>query len=154
MLRFPVSRRAPLLPLGAIAAALLLSGCEGKDDRPHTPLSQLTGESASGTAAVDSPGVSGAPSTTLSDASREALARGNEAMRAKKYDDALREYRAAVASSPHNAAPYFGIQMAARAMGNAALADSAARRIRALSPTGDSAQVDPHALPPGHPTVP
>lgn len=154
MRRFPVSPRARIVPLAAAAALLVFSACEGKDDQPHTPLSQLTGQSASGTTAADSPGVAGAPSTALSEASRSALTRGNEAMRAKKYDDALREYRAAAAASPHNAAPYFGIQMAARAMGNTALADSAARRIKALSPAGDSAQTDPHALPPGHPTVP
>ncbi len=154
MLRFPVSPRARLFPLLAAAALVVVSACDAKDEQPHTPLSQLTGQSASGTMAADSPGVAGAPSAALSDSSRRALTRGNEAMRAKKYDEALREYRAAAAGSPHNAAPYFGIQMAARAMGNAALADSAARRIRALSPAADSAQADPHALPPGHPTVP
>lgn len=152
MYRLPTLLGDRRLPLGALAAALALGAC-GKDEQPHTPLSQLT-QGAASTMASDSPTVAGAPSTSLTDAARQALARGNEAMRAKQYEEALNAYRAAAAASPHNAAPYFGIQMAARAMGNPALADSAGRRIRALSPGTDSAPADPHALPEGHPTIP
>ena len=130
--------RAPVA-LGAVV--LVLVACEGQDRGTRTPLGQA------GSAA-------GAPDTTLSAAAREQLAKGNEAFRAKKYADALSAYREAATLSPHHAAPYFGIQMAAKAMGNTALADSASRRIRALSPAvnpADSA-ADPHlAPPPAHP---
>lgn len=82
---------------------------------------------------------------------RQALDRGNAAYRARDYQGALRAYRDAAAASPDNIAPYYGIQMAARALGNAALADSAMRRIRSMS--SDTSGADPHALPQDHPRI-
>ena len=108
----------------------------GKDDAaPRVPL-----------------GAAGATTAATAGPMHAALERGNAAFRARDYEGALRAYReAAAAATPDNAAPYYGIQMAARAMGNTALADSAMTRIRAIS--GDSIGADPHALPSDHPRI-
>lgn len=94
---------------------------------------------------------------------------GNLAYREQRHVDAVAHYRDAAALAPENAAPWFGIYMAAIAMNDTALADSAMARVNALSanpsafeahanatkPAGapsDSAAPAPiHALPPGHP---
>lgn len=126
-----------------IAGAAAVVSCYAEDDKPRTPLGQMSADTR----------MPDRPAEALSAAAQSALARGNELYRAKKYEDALAAYREAAVASPHHAAPYFGIQMAANALGRRAVADSALRRIRALSPpvAGDSA--DPHALPPGHPST-
>lgn len=95
----------------------------------------------------------------LPPAARTALDSGNAAYRAKAYAQALTQYRAAVAAAPDEAAPYFGIYMAAVALHNAALADSASAEIR--SHTGgqmlsDSSLRHLHSgtgLPSSHPPV-
>jgi hypothetical protein len=66
----------------------------------------------------------------LPPAARVALDSGNAAYRAKAYPQALAQYRAAAAAAPDEAAPYFGIYMAAMALHNRALADSASTEIR------------------------
>jgi hypothetical protein len=146
----PTIVRAPRTSTVVIVAVVLaLAACERRDDAPRTPLDRMGSPSAgSGSGAA---GSSGRPVDSLNAEARAALARGNEAMRARRHRDALRAYREAAKAAPHNATSYFGIQMAARALGDSALADSAARLIRALSPPGDSTPLDPHALPPGHP---
>jgi hypothetical protein len=145
----PAIVRAPRTRLVAIAAMVLaLAACERRDEAPRTPLDRMGTPSAGTGAGAASPG---RPVDSLNAEAREALARGNEAMRAKRHREALLAYREAAKAAPHNATSYFGIQMAARALGDSALADSAARLIRALSPADDSTPVDPHALPPGHP---
>jgi hypothetical protein len=63
--------------------------------------------------------------SSLGTAARSALDRGNAEFRAGRYEVALTHYRSAVAASPGAAAPYFGMYMAAKKLGNAALADSA-----------------------------
>jgi hypothetical protein len=95
---------------------------------------------------------------------REALDRANAAYRAKKYAEALTGYRAAAAAAaPGEPAPYFGIYMAATALHNAPLADSAMTVIRASGSDGgdmltDSSLRDLHSrgstIPAGHPTIP
>jgi hypothetical protein len=86
-------------------------------------------------------------------ATRAALDAGNSAFRAKQYGIALSHYRLAAASSPGEAAPWFGVYMAAEAMHNPALADSAQAAIRERTggrAFGDSAVRALHAKPPAH----
>ena len=118
-----------------LVLALCLGAACGKDEgAPKVPLG-----AANGTTSANTP-------------VHAALDRGNAAFRAHDYEAALRAYREAAAAAPaDNAAPYYGIQMAAKAMGNTALADSAMLRIRAIS--GDTGRADPHALPTDHPRL-
>lgn len=94
---------------------------------------------------------------------RVALDSGNAAMRAKDYAGAIAQYRVAATGAPQHAAPWFGLHMAARAINDASLADSAMRMVQRL--TNDSATLPSHeevaaaampthgatVLPPGHP---
>lgn len=115
--------------------ALVLAAACSRDDGERIPL----GGADTGTAAG---------AATLSPAARASLEEGNVAFRAKRYDDALAAYRRAASQSPNDVAPLWGIQMAARAMNDAALADSAVARMRELSPeAAPAAGQDPHASP-------
>ncbi len=92
-------------------------------------------------------------------AARQALDSANAAYRAKAYPQALTEYRAAAAAAPNEAAPYFGIVMAATALHESAVADSASAVIRTLTQSGgqmlsDSALRQLHTAPRGHPPLP
>ena len=78
----------------------------------------------------------------LSPAARTALDSANAAFKAKDYDTALRHYRLAAAATPNHAAPWFGINMVARATHNQALADSAMTEVRKWSNT-----TNPHVMP-------
>lgn len=73
----------------------------------------------------------GAPA--LPPVTRAALDAGNKAYRAHQFALALGHYRLAALSAPSEAAPYFGIFMAAQALHDTALADSALAGIRARS---------------------
>lgn len=115
---------------------------------------------------MDSPAAGSVPSAeepALAGPAREALDRGNAAYRARSYTGALDAYRAAAAAAPGDAAPYFGIYMAAIALHDTVLADSAMRVIRAQRASGgdmltDSSLRDLHArgavVPKGHPPIP
>ena len=59
---------------------------------------------------------------------------GNASFRANRHPEALAFYRRAAAEVPGHAAPWFGAYMAARAMDDSALADSAMRMVRARAP--------------------
>lgn len=82
----------------------------------------------------------------LSPAAKAALDSGNAAYRDGKYEAALKHYRAAAKAAPAEAAPHFGIFMAAQRLGRTAEAAEAQKMINKLS--GDTAGVAPHALPP------
>lgn len=58
---------------------------------------------------------------------------GNVLFRAKKYDAALAQYRAAAALAPKHTAPLYGISMVGRAMNNQKLADSATAEMQKLT---------------------
>lgn len=73
---------------------------------------------------------------------RAHLDQGNTAYRAGRMDEALTHYRAAAAAAPGDAAPYFGIYMAATALHNKSLADSALAEIQARSGNGGQALTD------------
>ena len=80
------------------------------------------------------PAVPAAP--PLSAEARAALDSGNVAYRAGRYRDALALYRKVAADAPGDAAPYFGIYMAATKLGDHAVADSALTVIRQNTTTG------------------
>jgi tetratricopeptide (TPR) repeat protein len=144
ILMAPPTLTRPLAILAFACLTTLASACGKDDSGARVPLDQVGSQSGSQSAAGG----------TLSPEVRAALDRGNEAYRAKRYDEALTAYRDAAAAAPGDAAPYYGIQMAARALGRSALADSAAEKIRVLSPgSSTGGATDPHALPPDHPKI-
>jgi Flp pilus assembly protein TadD len=96
-------------------------------------------------AAAGSPGASAASASDLPASAQAALAAGNEAFRAARYDDALTEYNKAVLEAPTNAAPYYGVLMTAQKTGNTSLADSASAMIKKLS--GEDASIHNRAAP-------
>lgn len=112
--------RAVLLAV-TVAAALACS--EGKEPAPKTPLSEPTAQRGGGLTA----GFAG----TMSAEARVALDSGNALYRAKKYADALAQYRIAAQRAPEDPAPYFGIYMVAGATGNKRLEDTAQAALRA-----------------------
>lgn len=139
------------LPL-LLATLAPFAACDSSDDRAgRVPLG--TRETAAAVTAAES----------LDANARTRLSQGNVAFRAKRYPEALGFYREAAAAAPRSAAPLWGIQMAARALGDSALADSAVAAIRARSPDPRAVPgSDPHgapprtrgALPPDHPPLP
>ncbi len=64
---------------------------------------------------------------------------GNTAYRARDYSRALTHYRTAAARQPSLAAAWMGISMAQTALGNAAAADSAMKKVEQLAPGTTSA---------------
>jgi tetratricopeptide (TPR) repeat protein len=72
---------------------------------------------------------------------------GNAAYAAGAYEAALRHYREAVRLGPEHAAAWYGVQMAASALGLRPLADSAAERVQALSPSAPPGVHHPDAVP-------
>jgi Flp pilus assembly protein TadD len=72
--------------------------------------------------------------TELPTAAVAQLDSGNTAYRAKDYPRAIQHYRAATRIDSEQAAPWFGIYMAERALGNLAGADSALRRAQNVAP--------------------
>jgi hypothetical protein len=120
-----LSRRARrLFLLSALPPLVAAAGCNKPAQQSKTPLAQMTTGTADSTAN---------PHSTMSPAAKAALDSGNTAYRAGKYADALKNYRSAAAQAPLNAAPFYGILMAAEKLGNKQLADSASEAIRQRS---------------------
>jgi hypothetical protein len=107
------------------ATASVTIACSRTADLPKTPLGQV--------AAVDT---TAGERSTLPPAARTALDRGNAEFRAKQFDAALESYREAARAASGNAAPYYGIYMAAQKLGQTSLADSASKLIQVLAGTG------------------
>lgn len=138
------------------AIALFMVACDAAPgSKPAIPVSEATRR------AVASAGGS-APhmQSPLPPRARIALDSGNSQLRAKRYDAALASYRVAVTEAPGHVAPEFGVYMAAKRLGNSALADSALRIINAHTGNApqwtDSAMRSAHgaqALPPAHPAL-
>ncbi len=131
------SRALVLLALPAVLAA---GACKPSQQPPKTPLGAMA-------AGADS---TANPHTTMSPDARAALDSGNAQYRAGNYDAALKSYRQSSALAPLNAAPFFGIYMAAEKLGNKNLADSASAEIRRRQGPGtqmltDSALQEMHA---------
>ncbi len=136
-------------PLVRVLIALLALfsplACQTRaESAPRVPLSQTPVGNAAGAQSGAQPTV---PSD-LSPPARLALDSGNAQFRSGRYRDALASYRASVKEAPGHTAPEFGVYMAARKLGNAALADSALRIVNAHtsgSPTWtDSAMQSAH----------
>ena len=101
--------------------ALLVAACSKQAEPAKQPLGQMMAPAADSQAN---------PHTTMSPEARAALDSGNAQYRAGKYADALTSYRQSANLAPLNAAPFFGIYMAAEKVGNKALADSASAEIK------------------------
>lgn len=123
------------LALIAVSPLLLAVGCS-KQAPPKTPLGQMSA------AATDS---TVNPHTTMSPEARAALDSGNAQYRAGRYTAALASYRKSADLAPLNAAPFFGIYMAAEKLGNKKLADSASAEIKMRS-TGSTEMLTDSAL--------
>ncbi len=85
-----------------------------------------------------------APPPAVANDARALLDAGNAAFRAGSHEAALGHYRAAARRAPGDAAPWYGVHMAAQRLGRRALADSALAEIRAR--TGDPAAFDADAV--------
>jgi hypothetical protein len=154
------------VPRVAALALLCLTGaaaCSDRDAANRQPLGAAAGAAASSATGSAAGGATDAPPLPLG--ALTALEAGNAAYREKKVEVALVKYQEAAAAAPTHAAPWFGIYMAAVEMKNPSLADSAMRRVKALS--ADPAALDAHAtvtspqnglsgtgaLPDGHPSA-
>ena len=102
-----------------ILPAIAVVACSRAENQPKVPLSATA--STAGSPVRDA----------LPPEERAALDLGNTRYRAGNYADALTAYRKAAAAAPNDAAPYFGIYMTAKKVGNTALADSANTAIAA-----------------------
>ena len=93
--------------------------------------------------------------TALTPAAQALLDSGNAEFRAGRHREALTLYQRVATSVPLHPAPWFGTFMAARALGDSALADSAQRMIRERAPGVDghpggakgASPASPHAVP-------
>ena len=115
-----MSSLSPRLLSLAVATLVAAQACS----RTKSPDKQPLAQAASGETSVRD---------AMSPETRAALDSGNAAYRAGQYEKALDSYRTAAKGAPDNAAPYFGIYMAAGKLGNKALADSATAFISAHS---------------------
>jgi Flp pilus assembly protein TadD len=126
-----------------IAVGLLAAGC---NDGSQSEARMTIGDS--------DPGAS-----RLAAEVREPIDNGNAAYRAKDYEAALAHYRLAAERAPEEPTTWFGVAMAAEALGEQAVADSARVRIEQLAPelnvvghTEATAGGHPGgAMPAGHP---
>ena len=148
-------RASPLtrvLSLAAVACAALLTACKATDARQGAGATTAAAKGAPTAAAAASR--SGGRAGMSAEATR-ALDSGNVLLRAKQDREALAQYRIAAAKAPDHAAPWFGIGMAAKRLGDSALVDSAKKVITARSPNpgmqslgatvpGHGAPVSPH----------
>lgn len=130
------------LSVVAVVALVSAAACNSSDNAGRQPLASAgAAPSANATAGSEATGQSG-PKLPL--AALNALDAGNASYRAKNYAEAMAKYREATVAAPEHAAPWFGLYMVANAVKNAALADSAMTRVKALSadPTALSAHAD------------
>ena len=120
------ARSLSLIPL---AAAVLVTACKATDARQGAGATTRAGGSAT---AATGPGAGGRAG--MSPEATRALDSGNVLLRAKLDREALGQYRIAAAQAPDHSAPWFGIGMAAKRLGDSALVDSAKAIITARSP--------------------
>jgi hypothetical protein len=131
--------------VAACLAVCLVTACSEGSAPPKVPLGQraqapMTAAPAAGMAtAAPMP-----PAPPINPDARPPLDSGNALFRRKAYSAALAQYRLAAQRAPEHAAPLFGIYMAAQAMNNPRLADSALAGIKALE--GAAAAGSPHRV--------
>ena len=109
--------------LMVIAAAMVALACKGAEP-PKQPL-------GGGAARGPRHRTLANPHNMLPPEAKTALDSGNQLYRAGKYKLALAQYRLAAKLAPANAAPYYGIYMAADKLGDKKLADSAMAAVNA-----------------------
>jgi len=130
--------------VGRLLTILALAGCADREE-PRVSLGGRA-ERAAPNDAVHQGVTQDTPQPgTLPAAAKAALDSGNAQYRAGKYEGALASYRAAAKAAPTEAAPWFGIYMAASKLGRAKEAAEAQAKINELS--GDSSALAPHAAP-------
>ena len=115
------------LSVVAVVALVSAAACDSPDKAGRQSLSSAAGQSG--------------PKLPL--AALNALDAGNASYRAKNYSEAMAKYREATLAAPEHAAPWFGLYMVANEVKNTALADSAMKRVKALS--ADPTAFDAHA---------
>jgi hypothetical protein len=142
--------------LTVLAAVFIAAACSGKE-APKQPL----GTAAPGAINVDTSAGARAnnPHVVLPPAAKAALDSGNARFKAKDYEGALAKYLAAANLAPANAAPFYGIYMAAEKLGRKSLADSAMKAFNARASDGaamfnDSLMKKTHKVPPSAPANP
>jgi hypothetical protein len=111
----------------AALVALAIAACTAKEG-PKTPLTRRPGLPTVDTSPA---AIRNNPHTVLAPEAKAALDSGNADYRAHRYDAALAAYRRASALAPAHGAPYYGIYMAASALGQKAVADSALKAFSA-----------------------
>ena len=126
-----------LAALGAVPFLALVAACDGKQAQ-SAATDSAAAAAAPATASVPAPSggaLGGGPNMrdSLPETVRLALDSGNVAFRAGQYAAALTAYRAAAASAPDIAAPWYGVYMVAQATKNQKLADSALAAVRTRS---------------------
>jgi len=124
--------------------SLSLAACGGgTPEEARRPLGEAQQGAQAGPGAVSDGGE--ARASLLPPEAQMHLDSGNAAYRAKDYRGALAHYREAARMEPDQPATWFGVGMAANALGDKAVADSATAQVERLSP----------AMQPGaHPAVP
>lgn len=141
-----MSMRRTLTLACAATFTASLAACKAEREAPKTPIG-----SAAGSAARD----------RMPTAARAALDSGNVLLRGGDAKGAIAQYTLAANADPGNAAPWYGVMMAAQRAGDQRLADSAAAMVRKTSGNPqltDSGMAKMHAeggagLPPGHPSA-
>jgi len=139
--------------IGIILAALAAAACQSKEQPKH-PLGEAGG-AQSGQITVDTSAAARAnnPHVMLPPKAKAALDSGNVLYKAGKYEAALAQYGLATELAPANAAPYYGVYMAADKLGKKKLADSAMAAFSARASNGqevfnDSLMKKAHTAPP------
>ncbi len=136
--------------ISLILATMTVAACQSKE-MPKHPL----GASADGQVNVDTSAAARAnnPHVTLSPKAKAALDSGNALYKVGNYEAALAQYGLATELAPANAAPYYGVYMAADKLGRKRLADSAMAAFNARASNGqalfdDSLMKRAHTAPP------
>ena len=135
--------------IGIIIAALTVAACQSKEPPKH-PLGAQAGQITVDTSAAAR---ANNPHAMLPPKAKAALDSGNTLYRAGNYEAALAQYGLATELAPANAAPYYGVYMAADKLGKKRLADSAMAAFSARASNGqevfnDSLMKKAHTAPP------
>jgi predicted Zn-dependent protease len=125
------TRLVPLLVLALIAA-----GCDNQPEVERVTIGDATEE----------------PTSRLAPELQAPIDAGNAAYRARDYEAALRHYQDATRAAPGEATGWFGVAMAAEALGDAATAEQARAEIAKLAPDLSVAG-HTQATDNGHPTT-
>jgi len=113
--------------------SLSLAACGGgTPEEERRPLGEVQQAPAAGPGAVSDGGE--ARASLLPPEAQMHLDSGNAAYRAKDFRGALAHYREAARMEPDQPATWFGVGMAANALGDKAMADSAKAQVERLSP--------------------